>query len=192
MKRVVVLLNLGGPHNGEGVRDFLFRLFNDPFIIPYNKPLRWCLAQLISRLRTSKAQAIYSSIGSSGGSPLFAETQKQAQALEKVLGMQTFVAMRYAPPFIEDVVHEVYACEPDEIILLPLYPQYSMTTTQSAIQTWFQAAAAHPITPTHWVPYFFDDPLFSFGRKYTLRALSFITSTCLTERKYCLYLGKLC
>lgn len=160
MKRIIVLLNLGGPHNSDGVRNFLFRLFNDPFIIPYNKVLRWCLAQIISRLRTNKAKAIYRAIGSSGGSPLFDETQKQAQALEQETGIKTFVAMRYAPPFIEDVVHKVYADNPDEITLIPLYPQYSMTTTQSALQTWFQTASTHPITPTYWVPYFFDEPLF--------------------------------
>lgn len=156
----IVLLNLGGPHDSNGVEDFLFRLFKDPFILPYSKPIRWILARLISRLRTPKAKAIYNAIGPSGGSPLYINTMHQADALQSATGCRSFVAMRYAPPFIEDVVHAVYAAQPDEIILLPLYPQYSMTTTQSAIQTWFQAAAPYPATATRWVPHFFDDPLF--------------------------------
>lgn len=159
-RRAVVLINLGGPHDQAGVGEFLFRLFNDPFILPYGRFLRYGLARMLSLLRTRKAQAIYQAMNCGGGSPLYINTQAQAKALSDVLQTPTFVAMRYAPPYIEDVVEEVYQSKPDEIILLPLYPQYSMTTTQSALQTWFKAALGKPHIPTQWVSYFYDHPLF--------------------------------
>lgn len=159
-KTAVVFLNLGGPHNRDGVHNFLFRLFNDPFIIPYPKLVRLVLAKFIAYLRTPKAQKMYQLIHADGGSPLYYETCLQAQAFEQKTGHPTYVAMRYAPPFIEDVVKNVYTDNPDRIILLPLYPQYSMTTTQSALQKWFQSAASFSCIPTTWVPHFHDHPLF--------------------------------
>lgn len=160
MKQVVVLLNLGGPRHKSGIQNFLFRLFNDPFILPYSKPFRWLLAQLISRLRAPKARKIYEMINEDGSSPLFEETEAQAQALSKELGIQVFTAMNYAPPYISDVVDKVYKHNPDQIVLLPLYPQYSMTTTQSALQVWFQAALKYAPVDTKWVSSFFDCGLF--------------------------------
>ena len=159
-KKTVVLMNLGGALDSNGVQDFLFQLFNDPFILPYSRFPRWLLAQLISRVRKSKTQAIYRSISPVGGSPIYQNTLDQAQALEALMGCKVFVAMRYAPPFIHNVVREVYATSPDEIILVPLYPQYSMTTTQPALQAWFQASSQYELVPTRWIPYFYDHPLF--------------------------------
>lgn len=132
----VVLFNLGGPLNPEGVFPFLKSLFEDPAILTLPNPFRRWLAAWIARKRTPEAQHIYEQLG--GRSPLLPNTQAQAQALEKALGKgyAVFVAMRHAPPLIETVVQEVLAENPDEIVLLPLYPQFSTTTTGSAFKEW--------------------------------------------------------
>lgn len=159
-RRAVVLMSLGAPHDSAGVHNFLLRLFNDPFITPYGRWVRFALAHVVARLRTPKTQDIYRIMNCGGGSPLYANTQAQAHALSELIQTPVFVAMRHAPPFIESVVEEVYQSQPDEIILLPLYPQYSLTTTRSALQAWFVAAASKPAISTKWIPYFYDAPLF--------------------------------
>ena len=143
-KTAVVLFNLGGPDGPAAVRPFLFNLFNDPAIISLPGPLRWCLAQLISRRRAPVAQAIYAELG--GASPLLAETEAQARALETSLRdagpdeVRVFVCMRYWHPMSAEVAGEVAAWGPDQVVLLPLYPQYSTTTTASSIADWQRAA----------------------------------------------------
>ena len=144
-KLAVVLLNLGGPDNPEAVEPFLYNLFSDPAIIRLPQPLRWVIARLISRRRAPVARAIYAHLG--GGSPLLPNTQAQAAALEALLqaegsAAKVFIAMRYWHPFSAATVREVAAYGPDEILLLPLYPQYSTTTTESSIAAWEKAAAA--------------------------------------------------
>ncbi len=139
MKIAVVLFNLGGPLNQKAVRPFLWNLFKDPHIIRLPALLRYPLAFLISTLRTQKAKAIYRQIG--GGSPLNEKTKAQALALEENLvekGLQAkvFMCMRYAPPFTKEVVRAVRDSKPDAIILLPLYPQFSTTTTKSSFHEW--------------------------------------------------------
>ncbi|HEY8014395.1 MAG TPA: ferrochelatase, partial [Dongiaceae bacterium] len=141
----VVLLNLGGPDSQEAVEPFLYNLFSDPAIIRLPQPLRWALARLISRRRAPVARAIYAHLG--GGSPLLANTQAQAAALEQALAggqneAKVFIAMRYWSPFSAEAVRQVAAYDPDEILLLPLYPQYSTTTTESSIAAWEKAATA--------------------------------------------------
>ncbi len=140
-KHAVVLFNLGGPDKPESVRGFLFNLFNDPAIIGSPQPIRWMLAQLISRRRAPVAREIYANIG--GASPLLANTRVQARALEQVLGgdARVFIAMRYWHPFSHETVAEVKAFQPDHVILLPLYPQFSTTTSGSSIGDWRRAAA---------------------------------------------------
>ena len=143
MKRVaVVLFNLGGPGGQADVKPFLFNLFNDPAIISLPRIFRTPLARLISSRREKAAQANYAIMG--GGSPLLPETEKQAAALEQALaarGMQArcFIAMRYWKPFVEDAARAVEAWEPDEVLLLPLYPQFSTTTTGSSLKAWRRA-----------------------------------------------------
>ena len=145
-KLAVVLFNLGGPDRPEAVRPFLFNLFNDPAIIGAPAPMRWALAQFISRRRTPRARAIYAEIG--GGSPLVANTEEQAAALAHVLEetgragdvAKVFVAMRYWHPRGDEVAGAVAAFGPDEIVLLPLYPQFSTTTTASSVADWHRAA----------------------------------------------------
>lgn len=140
MNIAVVLFNLGGPDSPAAVRPFLFNLFNDRAIIPLPQPLRWMIAQLISRRRTKTAQAIYALMG--GRSPILPETEAQARALEAALNQpggvtyRVHICMRYWHPRAEDLRDIVAADKPDRLILLPLYPQYSTTTTASSAREW--------------------------------------------------------
>ncbi|HEX8569249.1 MAG TPA: ferrochelatase [Caulobacteraceae bacterium] len=140
----VVLFNLGGPDGPDAVCPFLFNLFNDPAIIGLPALFRTPLARLISSRREETAKANYAIMG--GGSPLLPETRKQAEALDAELARRLrdaearcFIAMRYWKPFVEDAAAEVAAWGPDEIVLLPLYPQFSTTTTGSSLQAWEKA-----------------------------------------------------
>ena len=161
MKTAVVLFNLGGPESLTAVKPFLFRLFTDSAIIPLPAPLRYLLAWRISRKRTAHTQSIYKLIG--GKSPLLENTINQAQALEKNLQKQgeykVFVTMRYAAPFAEDVAGQVKEYDPDRIILLPLYPQYSTTTTASSLLAWHKAARKTGLSiPTTTIENYHLDP----------------------------------
>lgn len=147
----VVLMNLGGPDRLEAVRPFLFNLFNDPAIIGVPQPMRWILAQLLSRRRAPAAGAIYEELG--GASPLLPNTEAQAAALEADLDMRgvagevrCFIAMRYWHPMTEQTVDAVKAWRPDRVFLLPLYPQYSTTTSRSSIREWKKWAARKELT----------------------------------------------
>lgn len=144
MKRAVVLFNLGGPDSQKAVRPFLFNLFRDPAIIGLPAIARYPLAALIATTREKTAQANYAIMG--GRSPLLPETEKQARALEAELARRTpgvetrvFTAMRYWKPRADQTAREVAAFAPDEIVLLPLYPQFSTTTTASSIKDWRRA-----------------------------------------------------
>jgi len=139
-RTAVVLFNLGGPDRPRSVRPFLFNLFNDRAIIALPQPLRWVIARLISGRRAATARAIYDKIG--GGSPLLANTQAQAQALEAALGAdhRCFVAMRYWHPLSGDTARAVKDWRADRIVLVPLYPQFSTTTTGSSLAAWDETA----------------------------------------------------
>ncbi|HTK35994.1 MAG TPA: ferrochelatase [Caulobacteraceae bacterium] len=137
----VVLFNLGGPDSPRAVRPFLFNLFRDPAIIGLPGPARMALATLISGVRARSARANYARIG--GASPLLRETAAQAAALKADLvaaypdaELEVFVAMRYWKPFVEQTAKAVKAFAPDDVVLLPLYPQFSGTTTGSSLQAW--------------------------------------------------------
>jgi len=142
MSRVaVVLFNLGGPDGPKAVRPFLKKLFSDPAIIAAPGLVRLGLAELISRVRERSAIANYAVMG--GGSPLTAETAAQAGALATHLAglrptdeIKVFVAMRYWNPLAGQTAAEVARFAPDEVVLLPLYPQFSTTTTASSLQAW--------------------------------------------------------
>lgn len=135
-RRAVVLMNLGGPDSLSAVRPFLVNLFSDPAIIALPLPLRWLLARLIAWRRTKVARDIYAHLG--GASPLLANTEAQARALEAELGAgyRCFVAMRYWHPLTRAAVAAVKAWQPDEVVCLPLYPQFSTTTTASSLAAW--------------------------------------------------------
>lgn len=143
----VVLFNLGGPDRPESVKPFLFNLFYDPAILTLPNPVRWFLAKLISSRRAPTARDIYRRMG--GSSPLLAKTEAQAKALEEELSdigdVRVFVAMRYWNPHAADALSRVKAFQPDRVVLLPLYPQYSVTTSGSSIDEWFRKAGEEGI-----------------------------------------------
>ncbi|MEM7226847.1 MAG: ferrochelatase [Pseudomonadota bacterium] len=148
----VVLFNLGGPDRPEAVQPFLFNLFNDPAIIGAPGPIRWALARFISSRRAPVAREIYAHLG--GGSPLLPNTQAQADPLADGLAdlseVQVFIAMRYWHPLTEETVRAVKEYGPDQVVLLPLYPQYSTTTSGSSIKAWNKAARQAGLdAPTH-------------------------------------------
>lgn len=152
-KIAVVLFNLGGPDGPDAVKPFLFNLFSDPAIIPLPGLVRTLVARLISSRREESAKANYAIMG--GGSPLLPETVKQAQALEDLLGerlpdaqVRCFIAMRYWNPLTEETAAAVAAFGPDEIVLLPLYPQYSTTTTGSSLAAWRKAYKGSGVSRT--------------------------------------------
>ena len=140
-RTAVVLFNLGGPDSSAAVKPFLFNLFYDPAIIALPNPLRWLLARSIAHRRAPLTRQIYAQIGNA--SPLRTNTRAQAEALRATLGdgYRVFIAMRYWHPRANATAAEVKAWQPDEIVLLPLYPQFSGTTTGSSLADWREAAA---------------------------------------------------
>ncbi len=142
MKVAIILFNLGGPDSLESVQPFLRNLFGDPAILRLPSVLRGPLASLLARHRAPKARAIYAKIG--GSSPILGQTEAQARALEEALGREHewrgYVCMRYWHPMTASVVRSVERFAPDRIVLLPLYPQFSTTTTASSFQAWNDAA----------------------------------------------------
>lgn len=154
-RTAVVLFNLGGPDQPSAVRPFLFNLFSDPAMIRLPGPLRWVFAQVISRLRARTAEDIYARIGDK--SPILEETAAQAQALADELAdsageLKVFIAMRYWHPFASETVAQVAVWAPDRVVLLPLYPQYSTTTTASSAADWDRAAKRSGLAaPVHTV-----------------------------------------
>src|SRR6202050_5421838 len=137
----VVVFQLGGPDSLEAIEPFLYNLFCDPDIIdfPFARVARQPLARLISTTRARHVRHHYAEIG--GRSPILEFTRRQAQALEAELrrdfDARVVVAMRYWHPFTAEAIGELQAYKPDEVVLLPLYPQYSRTTTGSSMNEWY-------------------------------------------------------
>jgi ferrochelatase len=134
-------MNLGGPDGPEAVRPFLFNLFNDKWIIAAPAPIRFAVASLISTTRAKPARANYAKMG--GGSPIVPETEAQAQALTEALAgrlpgaeVRVFLAMRYWHPFTKAAAEAAAAWGATEAILVPLYPQFSSSTTASSLEAW--------------------------------------------------------
>jgi len=139
VKIAVVLFNLGGPDSLDAVRPFLENLFSDPAIISLPAILRYPLARFIAARRAPLARAIYTELG--GRSPILPETEAQAEALKTELfsrgfEVECFIAMRCWRPFTSEAVRAVKGYQPDRIVLLPLYPQYSTTTSRSSLIEW--------------------------------------------------------
>ena len=141
MKKAVILFNLGGPDSLENVEPFLFNLFNDPAILNLPTILRYPLAKLIANRRAPTAKKIYDELG--GSSPILDLTKKQSSALELKLNQddnlseyKCFVVMRCWHPRAYSVVKKVINYNPNEIVLMPLYPQFSAATSGSSIKEW--------------------------------------------------------
>ena len=159
-----MLFQLGGPESLEAIEPFLYNLFCDPDIIdfPFARIGRKPLAKLISTARAKKVQHHYQVIG--GGSPIRRFTEQQARALQIQLrreGMDAhcFVAMRYWHPFTREAVAAIEDAGCEELVLLPLYPQYSGTTTGSSLNEWrrhFSPRARR----VHCVEDFYRHPLY--------------------------------
>jgi len=135
MKTAVILLSMGGPESLAGTRRFLFSMFSDPAILRLPALFRLPLAFFLSRAREKKAQSIYAFLG--GRSPLLKNTQAQADALERALSARgeyrCFIGMLYAGPSVRDAVEKARAWGATKIVLLPMYPQGSTTTTGAAL-----------------------------------------------------------
>ena len=143
-RTAVVLFNLGGPDRPEAVEPFLRNLFSDPAILRVPGLLRRLLARLIARRRAPVAREIYAALG--GGSPILANTEAQAAALDQSLDAlgerRLFIAMRYWHPRAAETARTVAAWRPTRLVLLPLYPQFSTTTSASSLAEWDAAAGA--------------------------------------------------
>ena len=161
----IVLFNLGGPDAPESIRPFLVNLFTDPAILRVPGWVRPWLGRLIAWRRTKPATENYAVLG--GRSPLLELTEEQGRALESALAdapfeARCFVAMRYWHPMSDAAARAVKAWNPDEILLLPLYPQYSTTTTGSSVQAWGRAAARAGLDrPTTTLCCWHSDPGFA-------------------------------
>ena len=159
----VVLFQLGGPDTLEAIEPFLFNLFCDPDIIdfPFARIGRKPLAKLISTTRARKVQHHYSVIG--GGSPIRRFTEQQARTLqfklaESGLDARCFVAMRYWHPFTSEAIEHLRAAQCEEVVLLPMYPHYSSTTTGSSLNEWRHQF--HDDLPVHCIAPFYRHPLY--------------------------------
>jgi protoporphyrin/coproporphyrin ferrochelatase len=159
----VVLFQLGGPDSLEAIEPFLYNLFCDPDIIdfPFARIGRKPLAKLISTTRARKVQHHYATIG--GASPIRRFTEQQARALEaeligRGLDARCFVAMRYWHPFTAEAIERLRQTQCDEVVLLPLYPQYSSTTTGSSLNEWRRLFCED--VPVHCVETFYQHEMY--------------------------------
>ncbi|MBI1738612.1 MAG: ferrochelatase [Acidobacteria bacterium] len=162
MKKIgVVFFQLGGPDSLEAVGPFLYNLFCDPDIIQL--PLGWLLRKPLARFivwrRMDHVRHAYEEIG--GRSPIGLLTAQQARALERALAphadVRVVTAMRYWHPFTHEAIAQLREFPYDELVLLPLYPQYSFATTGSSLNEWkrcFQLDAR----PVRLVEHFFSHP----------------------------------
>ncbi len=162
----VVLFQLGGPDSPEAIEPFLYNLFTDPDIIefPLARLARPTLARLIASRRARHVREHYAHIG--GHSPIRELTERQAAALEKELcqtmDARCFVAMRYWNPSTADAIRQIRAQRFDQLVLVPLYPQYSKTTTGSSLNEWRRQFDAAPRngTPVRVIHEFHLHPLY--------------------------------
>lgn len=141
MREAIVLLNMGGPNNLNEVEMFLHNMFNDPYIIrTKSKLLRRFIAGMITLTRAEKSQDIYRQIG--GKSPLVELTRKLVSGLSEAVGSDVIVdfVMRYTPPMAHEVCTRLKEQGIEKVYLIPLYPQYSSTTTQSSLDDFEESA----------------------------------------------------
>jgi ferrochelatase len=161
----VVLFQLGGPDSSDAVEPFLYNLFCDPDIIDFFGAwfARRPLARYIARNRAGVVRQHYDDIG--GHSPIRLLTERQARALEAALAphcdAKCFIAMRYWHPLSEEAAADLKAWKADELVLLPLYPQYSFATSSSSLKEWKRVYHPDGNAPrVHTVEHFFDNPLY--------------------------------
>ncbi len=141
MKEAIILLNMGGPNNLGEVELFLKNMFNDPNILTMKSSLlRKFVGGMITFTRAESSQEIYRQLG--GKSPIVGHTQNLIKALEEKLGDENVIVdfvMRYTPPFAPEVIERLKEQKVEKIYLLPLYPQFSTTTTKSSLEDFEEA-----------------------------------------------------
>jgi protoporphyrin/coproporphyrin ferrochelatase len=160
----VLLINLGGPETLGDVRPFLYNLFSDPEVLRMPAVVRKPLAAFIALTRAPKSRGLYAQIG--GGSPLLRETEAQAEALrvrlaERGVEAETYVAMRCWRPFIEEAIDRIVADGVTELVVLPLFPHFSVSTTGTSTKEVARAFAARGgvrSLPRHYVTRWYDHP----------------------------------
>ncbi len=165
-KTAVILFQLGGPDSLQAVEPFLYNLFCDSDI--FNYPLAFLLrkpiAKIISSMRARSVQHHYITIG--GKSPILELTKLQADALEtelrKEINAKVYIGMRYSNPDIKSVVQSLSIADFEQVILLPLYPQYSTTTTGSSFNEWKRRCNKYKFDPRceKLIHNFHDHPLY--------------------------------
>lgn len=150
----ILLLNMGGARSEQELRSFLFNMFSDRYII--RSPVRYLLAPLISTLRYKKIWRKYELIG---GSRIYEHTGRLAEKLQQQTGVEVFPVMRYTHPLAADLFAERKF---DQLILIPLYPHYSSTTTRSSLEDVYRALKSQGQQPeVREIGPYFDDPLFN-------------------------------
>lgn len=141
MKEAIVLLNMGGPNNLDEVEMFLKNMFNDPNILTMKSNLmRKFVGGMITFTRAESSQEIYRQLG--GKSPIVDHTKNLIAALEKKLDDENVIVdfvMRYTPPFAPEVIERLKGKGVEKVYLLPLYPQFSTTTTKSSLEDFEEA-----------------------------------------------------
>ncbi|QKJ22094.1 ferrochelatase [Poseidonibacter lekithochrous] len=132
-KKALVLLNMGGARNKDELKMFLTNMFNDKNILTVNPLLRKMIAFFIVKSRLDEAWTNYEEIGNA--SPINPLTEKLVNKVNEKIGeYKTYQMMRYTPPFAKDVIAQMKEDGIEEVVLLPLYPQYSTTTTKSSLE----------------------------------------------------------
>ena len=174
-RNAVVLFNLGGPDSLQSVRPFLFNLFSDPdiFKFPLSFLTQKVFAWFIARRRTPEAAKGYAAIG--GKSPLLENTQEQAIALQLAFAedgeFDVYVCMRYWHPLSREVVADLKAKGYSRVILLPLYPQYSLTTSGSSYNAFLRACQRQNYQPeTVFIEQWYDQPHYQDAIVESLKA----------------------
>ena len=166
-KRVgIVLFQLGGPDSLDAVEPFLLNLFLDPDIIPLGPLglLRRPIAKWISSRRSVPVRGRYAEIG--GRSPIGALTERQRQRLVEAVAPYidpvAVIAMRYWHPLTAEAVDTLRRAGPlDELVLLPLYPQFSYATTLSSLKEWRRVyGKSEGGPPERTIEHFYEHPLY--------------------------------
>ncbi|MFV0430611.1 MAG: ferrochelatase [Alphaproteobacteria bacterium] len=161
-KIAFILMNYGGPQNLDEVKTYLRNIFKDPAILQVPFLLRQFLSYKITKARLEKSQDIFKKIGNK--SPINEETLSQIKAIEDYIEAQNlslnvkgFMAQRYAPPFAKDVMGDIIAFNPEQIILLPMYPQFSLTTTESSLKDFIRYTPRELKDKIKTIHYFYTD-----------------------------------
>ncbi|EDP75185.1 ferrochelatase [Hydrogenivirga sp. 128-5-R1-1] len=161
-KTGVILLNMGGPDSIEAIQPFLYNLFSDHDIIRIPRPIQKPVAWLISKVRAKKTRHYYEIMG--GKSPQREQTEEQARKLQRLLGdsYRVVVAMRYWHPFTKEALESLFEEDIERIVLLPMYPQFSTTTTGSSFKEFYRVyrGSAYPQVPVSEVLSYHDHPLY--------------------------------